>query len=168
MTMGPEQYDWFMSDGDHAAALPHERDPRAYPYGLYTADSFVMSAVGMFFWFESPAEIAAYIRHVEPQIYQLDDDERDVLLAALEEPLDALQAGTTDLEAARRAINAAAVSHFVIEWADTFDELRGGDAEWAREFRSNFREDCEEEPSAEPISADDVEAFVHHISEYGF
>ena len=168
MTMAPEQYDWFRSDEDHDAELPHHRDPRTYPYGLYTSDAFVMSAVGMFFWFESRAEMAAYIRHVEPQIYELDEGERGVLLAALEAPLDALQAGTTDLEAARDAINVAASNHFVIEWTGTFEELCAGDGEWACEFRTSFREACDKESSPEPISADEVEAFVGYISEYGF
>lgn len=166
--MAPEQYDWFRNDQDHAAELPHDRDPRRYRCGMYTADSFVMSAVGMFLWFESPVEIAAYIRHVEPQIYQLDEDERGVLLAALEEPLNTLQAGTSDVETVRGAINAAAADHFVIEWAGTFDELSAGDGEWACEFRASFREACDKESSPEPISADEVEAFVGYISEYGF
>ena len=135
---------------------------------MYTADSFVMSAGGMFFWFESPAETAAYIRHVEPQIYQLDEDERGVLLAALEEPLNALQAGTSNVETVRGAINAAGADHFVIEWAGTFDELCAGDGEWASELRTGFREACDDESSPEPIPADEVEPFVGYISEYGF
>lgn len=163
-----ECYDWFKSDGSHDAQLPHDRDPRTYPCGVFTTDGSVLSAVGVFLWFESRAEMAAYIRHVEPQIYELDEDERSVLLVAVEEPLSALQSGTMDLETARGAINAAAANHFAIDWAGTFDELCRGDREWARELRQSFREHSDEESSAEPISADELEAFVEYVSEYGF
>ena len=159
-------YDWFDEAGNHDAELPHDRDPRSHPFGMFTRDASGVASVGMFFWFSSAEELAAYIREVEPQIYRLDESESEELRCAVEAPLQGLTAAT-DLESVPDQLNRAQ-DYFAIEWMGRFEELTGGDGEWAREVRAESRSDDQEMDPGRPLAPDEIPAFIEFVAAYGY
>lgn len=160
-------YNWFDSEGQHDVELPHERDPRTYPWGMFTRDDSVLAPVGMFLWFSSPEELAAYVHEVEPRIYDLDDQERTKVQGDIAAPLAELTSSDADLEGARVALNAAQ-DYFTTDWWGTFDVLCTGDGEWEKEPRAESRPDDDGAEADRPIGPDEADAFIEYLGHYGY
>ena len=166
------QFEWYRAEGSHEAGLPAERDARKYPWGMFTRDGNVLAAVGMFMWFSSTDEMAAYFCEVEPQTQDVPRDELPMLQERIESALVDLRA-ERNLEAAREALNGGQ-EYWTTEWWGTFEMLARGDGEWVEDLRTSFREASEEhldddaEALRSPIESGEEDAFVEFIRHYGF
>jgi hypothetical protein len=60
-----KMYSWQNIDYGKAGELAHGRDPRKFIWGYFASDTLPESGVGLFFWFESPAELLAFIMDIE-------------------------------------------------------------------------------------------------------
>jgi len=154
-------YEWQEQTGPKAAEIPHERDPRNFPWGMFSADDNAQAPIGMFMWFATPDEMAEYVRIVEPQTYQMEADERAELLERLDPGLTMLVADPSGLEKAREAVNSAASGYWETHWWGTFDGLCSGAGEWERFVRDQFH-DHEGE-----VTPDKIDHFIDFLSHYG-
>lgn len=163
-------YEWFRP-GAHNAELPHDRDPRAYVWGLYQRDVSPSASLdvsfGEFLWFGSPRELVTYIREVEPQVYCLHPQvQLDAYGPSVEPVLARLSAPDTGWEEARVDINRSQ-DIFRVVWWGRFETLCSGSGDFELEFRREFRGLDGADKTASPIAASEMDAFIAFIGSYG-
>lgn len=165
MSENRADYEWRSDDGSPDLETPHRRDPRDYPWGMFTSDDFVLANVGMFMWFADRSEMAAYIREAEPTIYDVTGAELDELMQAIEPSLSRLIAGEA-LESVRESLNGAQ-EHWNTQWWGTFEDLCTGQGEFESEVRIAFRE-LDGDGSPDPIEAGEQARLIEFLADYGF
>ena len=142
-------------------------DPRENPYGYYSGDSFVLGGASAFMWFKNIDELSQALKFGEPAIYDFADDTE--ALATYHRKIDPLleriasEGLTTSV---MDAVNAAVEEDFLIQWWGQFDDLTHGSGAFAAELIAEFRDENEDE-SHDPISADELDAFIEFISMRG-
>jgi len=146
-----------MQINDTEAAL--ERDPRTAQVGIFTGGSFVLDAVRVFLWFDTLDQIAEYLLEVQPEFYNMDEDDTAKYKAGLAPLLERLQRGGID-DALRREINCAA-GVYVIDWWGSFDELAQGETEFAQGIVEPFLD----EKVARSLRAEELDDFVEHLAQ---
>ena len=164
-------YEWFRAGGVHNTELPHDRDPRAYGWGLYKRDVSPTASVdlsfGEFLWFGSPRELATYVGAVGPQIYFLHpQDQLDVYQASVEPILARLSAPDPEWEETRVDINVAQ-DLFRVVWWGRFEALCSGSGDFELELRRQFRDMGGIDGPASPIGPSEMDDFVAFIASYG-
>ena len=164
-------YEWFRAGGAHNAELPHDRDPRAYGWGLYQRDvpptTSADLSFGEFLWFGSPRELATYIREVELQIYSLHpQDQLDGYQASVEPILARLSAPDPEWEETRVDINVAQ-DLFRVVWWGRFEALCSGSGDFELELRRQFQDLRGADDPASPIAASEMHDFIGFIASYG-
>ena len=157
-----EKYEW-QGMGPEGINVVTVRDPRVFRYGYYACDDFVLASAGGHFWFSTMAELADFIREVEPQVHELDEEDEQELAHQLEEVGNELKSGRiTPLEAQER-YREPLEGLTRIEWIGTFDDLASDRSDYARWARTDFRDD---EESDAPITAEEVDAFAEFIRDW--
>lgn len=146
-----------MQINDTESAL--ERDPRTAQVGIYTGGSFVLDALRVFMWFDNLEQLAEYLLEVQPEFYDMDEDDSAEYKAELTPLLDRLQRDGID-EALRKEINAAAGA-YVIDWWGPFDELARGETDFAQGIVALFLD--EETPRR--LQAEELDDFVEHLAQ---
>jgi hypothetical protein len=148
------------------------RDPREYPWGLFTygdAPPAIGGGVGVFQWFGQLPELLAFISDLSAAGYMTFDEEEDWhelrgdlrQIAAMYE---------VDPEQAIRAFNKELVSLLQITWIGRFEDLINGDDGFAAMVRARFRDDWDDKPamtSIDAIKEDERQSFLIFLSEYG-
>jgi len=62
-----------MQINDTESAL--EREPRTAQVGIYTGGSFVLDSLRVFLWFHTLDQLAEYLLEVQPEFYDMDEDD---------------------------------------------------------------------------------------------
>lgn len=149
-----------------------EPDPRHAPFGYFGTDQL---GVGMFRWSANAQEGLARYMHEDLLAGLLDSDDRIEAVATLYGTWQPAGVGLSDVV---DRLNDVTGDESTIVWCGSFDELRAGAGEFAREVREAWRESrvgCGEPvPLAEgetidgPVADGDLDAFVEFLEEYGF
>jgi len=147
-----------------------QRNPRDFPFGAFIGDTYPLSTVFVFVWFESATGLLDTLAECEPILHlEFGTEEYETMLSTLgairesARPHDRL---TEDL----RVEFGAALSKMEagLRWWGALDELVSGDGEFPRELREAFREYLEDEANPDrAISPNDIDEFVEFIVEYG-
>jgi len=141
-----------------------DRDPREYPFGVYTGGSFVMDNVRVFSWFQNSDELLAHIREIEPRIHGLGIgdglEEYQVALQPLIERA-RVEGLTEDL---RNAVSEVANEFMTIDWWGKFSDLCGSDSEFCMDLRERFRHDGD---GTSRIRKDEEDNFVIFLKDCG-
>jgi hypothetical protein len=141
------------------AAAAAERDPSVAPFGYLSGGSFVLDTTRVFSWFETVDELLHSLLESEPRIYDLEHEQVEEHKSRVAGILAAIRSGgfTSEL---RTQLNAETKDYLVIEWWGTFDELMGGDSEFAQEVRMRFRDD----EGVGPVTAEEIEEFKEFLT----
>jgi hypothetical protein len=135
------------------------RDPRQFPWGIFTGSSFVLSSSRVFMWFESKAELASFLANDLSDGYGFDDDyntEFKVKVAPLARRVE--HDGLVD--ALLADINSAIKDDIVIDWWGNFEELKENRTEFARGIANGFIDDGDQ---CRSIADDELDDFVEYL-----
>lgn len=99
-----------MQINDTESAL--EREPRTAQVGIYTGGSFVLDSLRFFLWFDTLDQLAEYLLEVQPEFYDMDEDDTAEYKAELAPLLEQLQRSGID-DTLRQQINHAAGAYVV-------------------------------------------------------
>jgi len=125
-------YVWENMDYGKAGSLVHERDPRKFSWGYFASDTLPQSGIGLFCWFESPAELIAFIANIEAQV--LTDKEKVKEIKKVLKRIKLNGGLTTDL---RKQINSE-LNDIEIKWWGTFSDLCSGKNKFSREMLNAY------------------------------
>jgi len=125
-------YAWQNMDYGKAGSLVHDRDPRKFSCGYFANDTLPESGVGLFFWFESPAELLAFIANIETQV--LPDKGKAKKVQKILAGLNLNRGLTTDL---RKLINNE-LNDIEIKWWGKFSDLYSGKSKFSREILNSY------------------------------
>lgn len=136
-----------------------QRDPRSHRYGFYSVGPPI-AAVGMFFWYSTPAEM---VRGIVMASALDDGPEGEELLALLRVADQAASLASDECTAALKHLDQR------LCWAGTYEGLSTGDNEFARELRADYRSMLDEEPDEPeaPIQTDEIDEWLEHLEAYG-
>ena len=146
-----------MQINDTESAL--EREPRTAQVGIYTGGSFVLDSLRVFLWFDTLDQLAEYLLEVQPEFYDMDEDDTAEYKAELAPLLEQLQRSGID-DSLRQQINQAAGA-YVIDWWGSFDELAQGETEFAQGIVAHFLD--EEVPRS--LRVEELDDFVEHLAQ---
>jgi hypothetical protein len=151
-------------DRDAEAEAAWSRDPRQAPFGILSGDSFVLSSLRVFLWFESVEQLIDHLLDVEPRQYKVTPSNglgeyqarvRPILARASEEGL---------TEHLRREFNPAEDGGFVVDWWGRYEDLRDGRDDFGCEVRDAFARRWGGDERA-PLDREDE--FVEYLWNYG-
>jgi hypothetical protein len=140
------------------------RDPREYPFGVYTGGSFVLDNVRVFSWFKDLDEMLVHILEIEPRIHDLGiGDGLNEYQIALQPFIERVRVEglTEDL---RNAISEVTNHCMTIDWWGKFPDLCGSDSEFCVDLRERFRDDGDD---ASRIRIDEEDDFVIFLKDCG-
>lgn len=140
-----------------------ELDPRLAAVGMYTGGSFVLDSVRVFCWFKSHEELAFFLREVQPVSYEFDEEDIPGYQEEIQPFLNTLKANGP-AESLRTQLNEAVSHTYVIDWWGTFDEMKNGRSELARQLIGYFRED---ENEVGPIRDEEMDEFLDFLTSCG-
>src|SRR5688500_18900266 len=120
-----EKYEW-QGMGPDGINVVNMRDPRVFRCGYFAADDLILGSASGHFWFSTMGELADFIREVEPQIHQLDEEDEQELATQLEGVGEELKSGTITPEEAVDRYREPLEGLTRIEWIGTFDDLASG------------------------------------------
>lgn len=151
---------------DDAGSEAAERDPRAYPFGLFVADE----QITIHLWFaDATSALRDYV--VNDLLVHILDEDDTTSRAAVQDVLERALAAGHGIEQVVEELNRITGDESQVLWCGTFDSLLSGDAEHARRTRSEFRDDQDDGDGDRlfaPICSDEMPAFVEFIRQYGF
>jgi hypothetical protein len=125
-------YGWQNLDYGKAGALIRDRDPRKYGWGYFATDTIPESEVGLFFWFESPAELLAFIANIETQALQ--DKEK---VKKVKEILKGSTVNRGLTRGLRKQLNDQ-LKDIQIKWWGKFSELYSGKTKFSQKLISAY------------------------------
>ena len=145
------------------ACDPSERDPREFPIGIYSTDSYRFGGAMVFLWFEDNTQAIRHLCDDLPSLY-LDEDEMDdedgtfgqlrTMLATVEQLKD------IDLDAMNQLLS----YYCTVRWAGSFDDLRTGNNEFAKEVQAEFYSN--EYGDERGMTEDAYDDWVAHLENY--
>ena len=121
-------FEWQNLDYGEAGKLVHERDPRNYNWGYFASDTLPQSGIGLFFWFESPEELLAFIAKIETQAFS--DKEKAKKVKEAIKGFNLKGKFTTDLQ---RQLNNE-LNDIEIKWWGKFSDLCSGKNKFSRDL----------------------------------
>ncbi|HUP65947.1 MAG TPA: hypothetical protein VM557_11790 [Thermoanaerobaculia bacterium] len=148
--------DWESLEGMEAAARAVARDPRRYPIGYFGGDE-----ASIFLWFTSEDEMFRFIATKEPEVYEYDPEDAEIVREEMESLLDG---GTPDLtpELLGR-VNDILDGEPEILWWGRFEDLTRGISPFAIDLRERFLDDG----TAAPIPDERLDDFIEWLIESG-
>lgn len=138
-------------------------DPRKSCCGIFTGGSFVLDSARVFSWFETVDDLVQHLLEVQPLSYTMDEDDLAQYQSAIQPLLAELKKQGLS-EPLKAEVNAAVRSTYVIDWWGSFDEIKSGPSEFARDLRSDFRGDAQ---GAQAIQEDEMEDFIEFLQTCG-
>lgn len=144
-----------------------EREVQPSDYGFCAygdAPGAIGGGMPWFYWFESKDAMVAALRD---HALFLNPPRSDIDLAATQAEVVSLIARCGDMESLRGDLNKCLVNASQFEWMGTFKELCESDTAFAKEVRSNFRDDTDRGEDSNPVKLDEVPAFIEMIGRYG-
>ncbi len=142
---------------------PMSRSPLEFEVGLYLADGPAEGGAQGFCWFASEDDAIAYLRDGLPSLFGGDDEDVTPLRLAMERALCCI-GGFKALPL--EAVNAAAAGLFELRWAGTFDELRYGKSDFAREIQYDFHANVFGDERGQGPDETETEDFASHLQNY--
>jgi hypothetical protein len=127
-----EMYLWQNLEYGKAGAMVHERDPREYGWGYFATDTIPGSGVGLFVWFETPAELLAFLEKIEVQ--GLEDKQTAKEVVKIIKKAELKDTLTEDL---RKQTNKA-LKDIEIKWWGKFTDLYTGKNKFSREILTAY------------------------------
>ena len=125
-------YSWQNMDYGKAGELVHNRDPRKCNWGYFASDTLPESGVGLFFWFESPAELLAFIVEIETRA--LPDKKK---VKKVQELIKRIKFKNKLTEELRKQINNI-LADIEIKWWGKFSDLCSGKSKFSREVINSY------------------------------
>ena len=148
------------------------RDPRQFRWGFFAwadAPAACGGGVGAFQWFQAQDELLSHLVDFGPAAFMTFDEECQ--WNAMRDELRQIAASfSIDRANTLLQLNAHLKSLFQVDWIGEWDELCATNDEFPRRVRSNFRDNGEDDQSAEccqPIGIDEVDSFCEFIGVYG-
>ena len=162
-------YSWSsLSRADVESIL--ERDPRKFPWGIYTQETFI-EGCSVFCWFESPAEILDYIAMAGPHFFcGGPHDDVEGATARLIRWRDRLLSSKRMLKSSIQSMFHSEFKDYeAFLWIGRFDELCKGKGEFANNFLFNYLEvEDESEDQKLAVPMDQIDDFIQYVATHGF
>jgi hypothetical protein len=126
----------------------------------------------MFYWASSAHELITIVKHLEPLVAELEEDEAARFRKAIDSLLNGLKESDQLLDDNREQLNSL-LQGSEVRWWGTFDELVGGDTEFARGLRDLFwsgedDEGVDDGDLERPIPSEQLADFAEFLAGYGY
>lgn len=148
-------------EGQEALRVAADRDPRNGPFGCFSGSSFHMDSYRTFEWFETEQALYEQIMFIHPKVYEdIGDNERLLCANKLRDVLEV----SNNLSVEKLVkVNEISKAYCCIEWWGTFEELKNGESDFAKNIRSMMRDN----ESESPIAESEIDEFVEHLEQCG-
>jgi hypothetical protein len=168
-------YEWENLALNDVAALLLNRDPRAFPWGMFMWERR-MGGFAEFLWFASQDEMAEWFTRIDLTKGWLRDASQkrgEDSLTRVRQLLAPVLSGERTIADVLALLNVelAALGLFTIDWWGTFVDLCEGDEAFPKRVRAEFRGDAigDDIPGAvDPISHHEADGFVEFLRGFAY
>ena len=144
-------------EGQEALKVAAGRDPRTGSFGCFSGSSHPRDGYRIFEWFETEQALYDQIMFTHPKVYEdIGDNERLLCANKLRGVLEV----SSNLSVEKLVkVNEISKAYCCIEWWGTFEELKNGESDFAKNIRSMMRDN----ESESPIAESEIDEFVEHL-----